>query len=282
MLAENLHSPDLKSRIERLRQVPTLPRLVERVVAALDDSEIDLSRVGELIEVDQSLTAQILRLANSAFYGAQGRTTHVAPALLLLGTTVTRSVVLTSAVFDLHKVGLRGFWEHSIGCGVAAGAIAKVTGRVPAEEASAAGLLHDLGKVILYRELPDEFLQIVGQAHGARRSFRVVEHDVLGVDHAEVAAWLTARWHFPPELAEPIALHHSPGRARRAPDHTAIVHLADVLVRAVGFGDGGDPLVPDIDDGSWSRLGLDDGKLDAILAQFDFDLDQALNYALLD
>lgn len=282
MLAEAVASPDLKSRIERLRQVPTLPRLVERVVAALDDAEIDLSRVGELIEVDQSLTAQILRLANSAFYGAQGRTTHVAPALLLLGTTVTRSVVLTSAVFDLHKVGLRGFWEHSIGCAVAAGAIAKVTGRIAPEEASAAGLLHDLGKVILYRELPDEFLQIVAQAHGERRAFRSVEHDVLGVDHAEVAAWLTTRWHFPPELAEPIAFHHSPQRARRAPEHTAIVHLADVLVRAVGFGDGGDPTVPDIDEAAWTNLGFTAETLDATLTQFDFDLDQALNYALLD
>lgn len=282
MLAEPAPTQDLRSRIERLRQVPTLPKLVERVVAALDDAEIDLSRVGELIEVDQSLTAQILRLANSAFYGAQGRTTHVAPALVLLGTTVTRSVVLTSAVFDLHKVALRGFWEHSIGCGVAAGALAKVTGRVAPEEASAAGLLHDLGKVILYRELPEEFVQIVAQTYAEERSFRAVERDLLGIDHAELAAWLTARWHFPPELAEPIAFHHCPNRARRAPDHTAIVHLADVLVRAVGFGDGGDPLVPEIDAAAWSRLGLSSEQLDAALEQFDFDLDQALNYALLD
>jgi putative nucleotidyltransferase with HDIG domain len=273
---------ELRRRIERLRQVPTLPRLVERIAAALDDDEIDLARVGELIEVDQSLTAQILRLANSAFYGAQGRTTHVAPALLLLGTTVTRSVVLTAAVFDLHKVGLRGFWEHSIGCGVAAGALAKVTGRVAPEEASAAGLLHDLGKVILYRELPEEFLQIVARTYAEQRSFRSVESELLGVEHAEVGAWLTTRWHFPPELAEPIAFHHRPARARRAPDHTAIVHLADVLVRAVGFGDGGDPLVPEIDAGAWSRLGLTEQQLDAVLEQFDFDLDQALNHAILD
>lgn len=284
LLVDAEHPPagDLRRRIERLREVPTLPRLVERVVAALDDGEIDLARVGELIEIDQALTSQILRLANSAFYGAQGRTTHVAPALLLLGTTVTRSVVLTSSVFGPHKVGLRGFWEHSIGCAVAAGALAKVTGRIPAEEASAAGLLHDLGKVIVYRELPDDFVAIIERCRAERRSFRAVEHDLLGVDHAEVASWLTARWHFPPELAEPIAFHHAPRRAQRAPDHAAIVHLADVLVRAVGFGDGGDPLVPAIDPGAWSRLEMTPERLDAVLDQFDLDLDQALNYALLE
>jgi putative nucleotidyltransferase with HDIG domain len=275
-------TPDLRRRIERLRQVPTLPRLVERVVAALDDSEIDLARVGELIEVDQALTAQILRLANSAFYGAQGRTTHVAPALILLGTTVTRSLVLTSAVFDRHSVGLRGFWEHSIGCAVAAGALAKVTGRVPPEEASAAGLLHDLGKVILYRELPDDFADILARAKDTGRSFRAIELERLGVDHAEIASWLTSRWHFPPELAEPIAFHHHPSRAWRAADHAAIVHLADVLVRAVGFGDGGDPLVPEIDASAWNRFDLTPQKLDLVLEQFDFDLDHALNHALFD
>lgn len=284
MLAEAIPhgSPELRRRIERLRQIPTLPRLVERVVAALDDAEIDLARVGELIEVDQALTAQILRLANSAFYGAQGRTTHVAPALVLLGTTVTRSLVLTSSVFDMHKVGLRGFWEHSIGCAVAAGALAKVTGLAAPEEASAAGLLHDLGKVILHRELPDDFACVVARARAEERSFRAVEQELLGVDHAEVANWLTARWHFPPELAEPIALHHQPLRARRAPDHVAIVHLADVLVRAVGFGDGGDALVPEIDAGAWARLDLTADKLDAVLEHFDRDLDQALNHAVLD
>lgn len=276
-------APDeLRRRIERLRQIPTLPRLLERVVAALDDSEIDLGRVGDLIEIDQSLTSQILRLANSAFYGAQGRTSHVGPALLLLGTTVTRSVVLTSAVFDMHQIGLRGFWEHSIGCAVASGALAKVTGSVPAEEACAAGLLHDLGKVVLYRELPDDFAQVIERTHAEQRSFREVEREMLGVDHCDIATWLTSRWNFPPELAEPIAFHHRPGRARRAPEHTAIVHVADVLVRAVGFGDGGDALVPAIDPAAWSRLGLSAAKLDAILDQFDFDLDQALNYALLD
>ena len=275
-------TPDLRRRIERLRTIPTMPRLIERVVAALDDAEIDLGRVGDLIEVDQALTAQILRLANSAFYGAQGRTTHVAPALVLLGTTVTRSLVLTSSVFDLQKVGLRGFWEHSIGCAVAAGALAKVTQRVPPEEASAAGLLHDLGKVIIYRELPEDFSAIVERAHAEHRSFRDVEQELLGVDHAEIATWLTSRWHFPPQLAEPIAFHHHPGRAWRAADHAAIVHLADILVRAVGFGNGGDALVPEIDPSAWTRLELTPDKLDAVLDQFDFDLDQALNHAVLD
>lgn len=281
--AASASAPDeLKRRFERLRQVPALPRLIERVVAALDDPEIDLARVGDLIEVDQALTSQILRLANSAFYGAQGRTAHVAPALLLLGATVTRSVVLTSAVLDLRHVGVRGFWEHSIGCAVAAGALAKVTGLVPPEEASAAGLLHDLGKVVLFRELPDAFAQVVDGARAQGRSFRELERELLGTDHCEIATWLTSRWSFPPEIGEPIALHHAPARARRAPDHVAIVHLADVLVRAIGFGNGGDDLVPAIDATAWGRLGLSATKLDDVLDQFDRDLDQALNYALLE
>jgi HD-like signal output (HDOD) protein len=129
-------------------------------------------------------------------------------------------------------------------------------------------------------EAPDQ--PILPEAGNQEERFRDIEHEILGVDHCEIATWLTSRWHFPPELGEPIAFHHRPARARRAPDHTAIVHIADILVRAVGFGDGGDPLVPVIDPAAWSRLGLSASRLDTVLDQFDFDLDQALNYALLD
>ena len=272
----------LKLRVQRLKSVPTLPKLMERISAALEDPDIDFARVGELIEVDQALTAQVLRLANSAFFSQQGRVGHVAQALIMLGAVVTRSVVLSSSVLEFRRVKVKGFWEHSLGCAVAAGAIAKVLGRCAPEEVTAAGLLHDLGKVVVYKEMPDAFEQLVSYAHRDRRPFRDVEREFLGADHAEIAGWLVERWRLPASLREPIRFHHAPAMAQIAKDETAIVHVANVLVRALGYGSGGDLLVPPVDARAWERLELTADRLDAVLDTFERDLDHALNYALFD
>ncbi len=275
--------PDvLRRRVERLRSMPTLPRLLERVVGALEDPDVNFENIGSLIEVDQSLSSQILRLANSAFYSAQGRVARVPNALVMLGTVVTRSVVLSTSVLDVRTVPLRGFWEHSLGCAVAAGAIAKVTGLAQAEEVSAAGLLHDLGKVVVCKELPEVFADILQRAGAEERSLRDVEHDELGIDHCDVAAWLVTRWNLPACLAEPIMYHHEPGRARRALRETAVVHVANSLVRALDYGNGGDRRIPPIDPKAWAMLGLDGPTLDRVLTTFAHDLDHALNFALFE
>lgn len=266
--------------VSRLRTLPTLPKLLERVVIALEDPEINFASVAELIEIDQSLTSQMLRLANSAFYNAQGTVSQVSHALVMLGTAVTRSVILSTSVLDMKSVtGLPGFWEHSLGCAVAAGAIAKVTGRANPEEATAAGLLHDLGKVVLYKQLPDAFVHVVETAATTGRTFLEVEREELGTDHAEIAGWLVDKWRFPPCLGEPITWHHAPSRARTARDETAIVHVANALVRGLGYGSGGDRRLAGIDPTAWARLALTPDTLDAILDRFDADLDHALNYA---
>jgi HD-like signal output (HDOD) protein len=270
----------LRRHVGRLKELPTLPRLLQSVVNALEDPEVDFENVAELIEIDQSLTSQVLRLANSAFYGAQGSISSVTQALVMLGAAVVRSLVLSTSVLDIRKVALRGFWEHSMGCAVAAGAISKATGRGKPEEVTAAGLLHDLGKVVLYKELPDALSHVADRAAAEERRFAEVEREVLGVDHTEIAGWLVEKWHFPRSLAEPIVHHHAPGRARYAVDETAIVHVANTLVRGLGYGSGGDPRVPQVEPSAWARLRLTPATLDRVLDQYASDLDRALNYAL--
>jgi HD-like signal output (HDOD) protein len=273
---------ELRRGLARLKMVPTLPRLLQRIIVAVDDPTVHLDYVAELIEVDQALASQILRLANSAFYGSQGKVSQVKHALVLLGAVVTRCLVLATTVLDLRHMRFEGLWEHALGTAVAGGAIARVTGRGKPEEIATAGLLHDLGKVMLCKELPDVFALAVARAQAERRSLLAVEREILGVDHAEVGGWLAEQWRLPAVLAEPIRYHHAPGRARQAVDETAVVHVADSLVRGLGYGSGGDPCVPDIDPAAWQRLDLSADVLDRVLERYEVDLDHALNYAVFD
>ncbi len=264
----------IRRQVERLRELPTLPNVVARIADALDRPDADLGWVAALIETDQVLTAQLLRLANSAFYGLSGQIGTVAQALTVLGTTVSRGLVFSTSVLDLH-IDLAGFWEHSIGTAVAAGAIAKHLGLPRPEEVSGAGLLHDLGKVVLYKQAPEAFSAVLARARDERIPFRDAERALLGVDHAEVASWLLTRWRFPVRIVEPVVHHHHPEMSRAAPVETAVVHVANTVVRAYGYGFGGDRRVPPIAPAAWKRLGLAPGDLDRIIDVFEADLAQA-------
>jgi putative nucleotidyltransferase with HDIG domain len=271
-----------RRELRRLKKVPTLPRLLERILAALDDPEVDLTYLAELVEVDQALVSQLLRVANSAFYATERATTRVEAALVKLGAAVTRSVILTTSVLDPKSVRLPGFWEHSLGCAVAAGALAKTIGTADPEVVVAAGLMHDLGKVALFQAVPEAFEHCVARATAEERPLREVEREVLGADHAEIASWFLEGWNFPARLAQPILHHHSPARATAARTETAIVHVANSMVRALGFGSGGDARIPEISRAAWDLLALDASRLDRALEIFDEDLDRALNYAVYD
>ena len=153
----------LRRHLTRLKALPTLPKSLDAVARALEDPAVDFEHVAELIEVDQAITSQILRLANSAFYSTHGKVARVSQALVVLGAVVTRSLVLSSSVLDIRKVALRGFWEHSLGCAVAAGALAKVTRLGHPEEVSAAvqqsaasaHLLTHRGRAVVFEDHAD-------------------------------------------------------------------------------------------------------------------------------
>ncbi len=260
--------------VERLRELPTLPGVAQRVAAALDRPDASLAEAAALIETDQVLTAHLLRLANSAFYGLSGRIASVVQALTVLGTTVARSLVYSTSVLDLD-IGMRGFWEHSVGTAVAAGALARRLGVAHPEEVSGAGLLHDLGKVVLHKQAPAAFVEIVTRARTDGTRFRDVERAVLGVDHAEVAGWLLARWRVPQRILEPVVFHHEPELAAVARVETAIVHVANTLVRAYGYGFGGDRRVPAISPSAWRLLGLQTSDVERVVATFEDDLVRA-------
>ncbi|MDR1310176.1 MAG: HDOD domain-containing protein [Deltaproteobacteria bacterium] len=246
----------VKREVRKIKNLPTVPGIVAKISRMVENPETSAAEVGRLISQDQVLSAKVLRMANSAFFGMSRKISSISQALVILGFEVVKGLVLTSSVFDMIQKSMAGLWEHSIGCAAASGAVATLLGRDDAEEILVAGLLHDLGKVVLALNLPEEMRLIMAKVSSGDVLFYEAENQLLDFDHSELGQWLAEHWNLPESLAEPMRLHHRPEKAVLKPECTAIVHIADIIIRAKGFGNAGDMLVPPISMAAWEMLGL--------------------------
>ena len=256
---------DTKRQIRKIKNLPTVPSIVRKISKMVENQETTMNDVGRLISQDQVLSAKVLRMANSAFYGQSRKISTITQALIILGFDVVKGLVLSSSVFDLMKKSMDGLWEHSIGCAAAAGVVAGHLGRKDAEEVLVAGLLHDLGKVVLILQMPEETARLIEVSQEKKISFYEAEKEVLDFNHGDVGLWLAEHWNLPENLAEPMRFHHQPERAKVDPQRTAIVHLANIIVRARGFGFSGDRFVPPLSAQAWDTLGISPDDFDGIL-----------------
>lgn len=260
---------EIKRFMARLKDLPTLPVIVTRIMQIAKDEKSSAKDLGRMIAKDQSISSRILRLANSAFYGYSRTITSIPQAVVVLGFETVKSLALSASVFDVlgrsdsRFFDREKFWLHSIGCAKACELLAKQVRYPDPETAFLAGLLHDIGKVVLDRIFPEEYQQVANSIREASRPIVEVEKEVLlGVGHDDVGFWLGQHWKFPPLLLESIHHHHHPEDSE---PHgillASLVHVADCITRKVGIGSGGDPLVPNIRLNSRKILNLDDDAL---------------------
>ena len=164
---------------------------------------------------------------------------------------------------------MRGFWQHSVGTARIAGTLAERAGLAKPEELAVAGLLHDIGKVVIAQVAPEESTaidELVESSGGLRID---AEREVLGVTHPEVGGWLAEKWSLPDRLTYPVAFHNDFDPDQRFADRTAVVHVADIACRAYGFGFPGDRRIPAIDRRAWGLLGLSMPDLAATFIELD-------------
>ena len=253
---------DFRNRIEQLGDLPTLPHVVQKLASMIGRPNVSAEEIGTLIEKDQVLAAKVLRLANSPFYGFPSRIASVPHAVVVLGLNVVKGLTLRATAHDIMKdAGLGQLWRHSLGVAITAQLLGKRLEMKNVEEVFVAGLLHDIGKVILYVKWPDVGKKIKAANPSGDRPMMQIEQDLYEVSHAEVGGWLANAWHLPATLREPILFHHQPGAAQDAQLQTAVVHVADVLVKSMACGNPGDEWVPPLSQQAWDLVGLDTESL---------------------
>ena len=253
----------LEDRLAKIIDLPTLSVVANNIILITQNPKSSALEVGRAISQDQALVSKILRIANSTFYGFPRKISTIPHAVVILGFANIRNLVLTASIFDMFQskggdeyFDREGFWKHSLACGVTSKLIAKRLGIKNIEEAFIWGLLHDLGKLILDTYFREDFTRVVIMVKEKEILIRDAEQQLLGFDHAAVGSFVADKWNLPPAVIKVIRFHHNPPLANESMRMAAIVHLADILCRAIGIGNGGDSKVPSINEESWKLLSL--------------------------
>ena len=232
----------IKERVSSILQLPALPSIALEIVEMVDNPKTSASRLGKVIASDQALTAKVLKIANSPFYGFPRRISTVEFAIIVLGYDALKEIVISISLISAlqRKSDLqfdaRSFWDHAITTGVVARRLARDIGYRVTGEVFVAGLLHDMGISIIHRFFRTEYRQILEAMQASGRSYLELERDILGATHGDIGGWLAERWNLPSHLVEALTLHHEPGKAKKNQDLVAIIHCADVFANKLECG----------------------------------------------
>ncbi|MBI5895210.1 MAG: HDOD domain-containing protein [Desulfobacterales bacterium] len=218
-----------------IEAIPTLPVVVSRVMEITANPESGVQELMEAISIDPVLTAKVLKIANSAFYSRSGQIATLRQALVVIGFNEVRNLVLSSAVFNNFAKLSRApgfdahlFWRHSFVTGLACRMMARPMG-LPGGESFVAGLIHDIGKLVMVMALPLEFTKMMKMTGNFGLEHVVAEKHLLGLTHEEVGLRLLKRWAFPQHLQSAVGYHHHPALANVQVAQALAVHLADLL-----------------------------------------------------
>ncbi|MFP4013669.1 MAG: HDOD domain-containing protein [Chitinispirillaceae bacterium] len=284
---------------ERIRKItqsviglPTLPTVVSKMLRMIDSPKTSASTLARLISTDQALTAKVLKLANSAYYGFPREISTVNMAIVVLGFNTVKDMGLWLSVFDVFKNSSVSagsfdavrFWEHSAACGVAARMLARNNRSRYSGEAFVAGLLHDMGKIILNQYFSSDFLDVLREAENS--DLDSAEKSVLGTGHGQIGSWLAEKWNLPAIIADTIENHHQPWNAKTDASFVATVTVADLLCHLSETGNSGRLAAPVYDERLWdifSKAGMpiDEPDLEQLQAEFLVEFDKSEAYISL-
>ncbi|MGE5454598.1 MAG: HDOD domain-containing protein [Methylocystaceae bacterium] len=260
--------------VSQVKDLPTLPEVAIEVIKLTDDPNATAQDINRVVGKDQGLTAKVLKLANSAYYGFPRRIATVTEATVLLGFQTVRSIVMAASVSDMLSREVQGYslasgelWRHSQATAMGARLLARQCKYPASDVAYTAGLLHDIGKVILNHYLEEAYQPVVETVTREGVMFMEAETAILGFNHAEIGARVGEKWNLPLPLVEAIANHHSPQLATIDPRLTAIIHLADCLTMIMGVGLGVDGLFYGMQEDALQKLGLTTENLEDLVSR---------------
>lgn len=244
-----------------------------RAIQLINNENIPITELEQLVLQDQVLAANILKEANSAYYGLSRQVHTISRAIAYLGIKTFKKIVMNTCLSEIYNKAITtydmeegAFFHHSVACARISEAIAKVTGYIEPETAYMAGLLHDIGKIVIERHGTDLFLQVTSRVLLQNESFVQAEKDVFGLDHAAIGQYIAHNWQLPIELEEAIAFHHEPENMNIISPLPCIVHIANHICNIAGIGLANDSMGNSLSEKAIIALNLDEQAIEDILA----------------
>jgi HD-like signal output (HDOD) protein len=253
-------------------QLASFPEIYYRIDKALRDPKSSVSHLADTISADTSLSAKLLRLANSAFYGLPSKTDSVTRAVTLIGTKEISTLAMGVLAIRHFKnipqelINMKAFWTHSVACGLFASILAQRKIGFSEEKFFIAGLLHDIGRLIMSMGLPQNMAYAVSQSRKRSTPLGEVEDEIFGFDHTKAAALLMQKWEFPITLENMVRFHYDPVGSSN-PLESSIIHVADIMAIAFQFGHSGEVMVPPLNAKAWDALAISQSVIEPTLAQ---------------
>ena len=253
---------DVMRLLSGLDKVSSVPMVYTQLDEAIHTSRVSAGHISGIISQDTGLTARMLRIVNSAFYSFPRKIDTISRAVIIAGTQQLRDLALATSILDTFSdvdeqhITVDSFWRHSIACGIASRVIASYFKEPNIERYFVAGILHDIGRLVIITRAPAKASAIFEQAALRRAPLYKLEQEILGFDHAVVGSQLINLWQLPKSFEEVILYHHLPQQATLFKKETAVVHLADAIVHAMQLGHSGESYVPPLCEDSWAVTGL--------------------------
>ncbi|THB63186.1 MAG: HDOD domain-containing protein [Desulfovibrio sp.] len=267
-------------------ELSSFPKVYFRIREALDKPATTAETLAGLVEMDPGLAVRLLKLVNSPLYGFASQIDSISRAVAMVGVQELSTLALGVSAISVFQdvppelIDMRTYWTHCVGCGVLARILGQQAG-LPGESLFVAGLLHDIGRLLILKRLPLASAQALIYARENYLPHVEAEKDVLGFDHALVGGLLAEEWSLPEHLANAIRLHHEP-MAGNDPGPPAVVQAADTIFTALEVARGGRFMVPGVNAQAWDMLGIDSEFLKPAIQRFDLEFEAATSIFLND
>ncbi|HET98501.1 MAG TPA: HDOD domain-containing protein [Desulfurivibrio alkaliphilus] len=274
------------SRVEEIlglvKHVQPFPKVAQRVMGLLADPETDVRLLAEVIQYDEVITANVLKICNAPYFGLSRKVSSLREALVVIGDKNLKDIIITSSSARFYKGAVGSgyeleqgeLWRHSVAVAIM---VKQLVGKVQGVDSGAAftaGLLHDIGKRFLSSFVSDDFERIMARVSEGERSFVEVEQEILGVSHANLGGIILKHWEFPEDIQQAVMLHHDPEVLSKEP-LAALVALSNALVISMGIGVGADGLATKLQGEGLRRFGITRSHLDMCMANLLHELEEA-------
>ena len=269
--AENLIE---KKQIEKLTdpsiKLPEVPSIVFELNEVIANPMSSADDIAQVVQKSPSLTAILLKIVNSTFYGFPSKIDKISSAVILIGTREIAGLALGLSVFSTFNkipkeiLDMFSFIKHSFACGIISRMLASHKGISQTEQFFVSGLLHDLGRLILYCNFPEDSRNVLNLSRTTNKLLHEVERDYFGCDHSYVAKHLIQQWKLPLSLENNVFFHHNPSEAPH-PAAATLVHLSDIITNGLGIGTSGERFVPPLDMEAWNALELSPTCFDIVI-----------------